>query len=389
MSELIQQKNIRLAKWRLLTGVSALVLVANAALPDAATAEESDRPTFWIELGAQLEKVDGGQSIFSPSFLEPLEGKSGFPSLHDVERPARYSNGFEGKAAFTPEGSPWLFSASVRYGRSNAARAAHAETSPGTPVALVSIPLFHLNFTNVIPPHGRQLIEATHKYNESHLVVDFSVGRDVGIGLFGGGGSSNINFGLRFAQFSTKSSAAITADPDFHFSTKYASTYAGFPAQLIVPQQFWHVYKFVEQKTHSFHGMGPSLSWNGSARLVGEPESVEVNMDLGINAAVLFGRQRSQGQHKTTANDYHYSVGYGAQTIHNPVPSPVDHNRSRSVAIPNLGGFVGLSLKFPNAKVSLGYRADVFFGAVDGGIDARKTYDRSLYGPFANFSIGL
>lgn len=387
MSELINthaEKNIR---WRFLTTVSALALISTVGAQ--AAAEEADRPTLWIELGGQLEKVDGGQSIFVPPFMAPLDNVLGFPDLHDVERPARYSNGFEGKVSLAPEKSQWLFSASVRYGRSNATRASHSETSPGTPVALVSIPQFHLNFTNPIPPYGRRLQETTFQTNESHLVVDFSVGRDVGIGMFGSGGSSNINFGLRFAQFSAKSSATITADPDFHFSTKYASTFAGFPAQLIVPQQFWHVYKFVEQKTHSFHGMGPSLSWNGWARLLGEPESVEVNMDLGINAAVLFGRQRSQGQHKTTANDYHYSVGYGAQTIHNPVPSPVDHNRSRSVAIPNLGGFVGLSLKFPNAKVSLGYRADVFFGAVDGGIDARKTYDRSLYGPFANFSIGL
>jgi len=59
------------------------------------------------------------------------------------------------------------------------------------------------------------------------------------------------------------------------------------------------------------------------------------------------------------------------------------------VIVPNIGGFAGLSLRFPNAKVSFGYRADAFFGAMDGGIDARKTYDRDFYGPFATISIGL
>jgi len=40
-------------------------------------------------------------------------------------------------------------------------------------------------------------------------------------------------------------------------------------------------------------------------------------------------------------------------------------------------------------KVSLGYRADFFFGAADTGIDARKTSDLSFHGPFAKLSIGL
>jgi hypothetical protein len=46
-------------------------------------------------------------------------------------------------------------------------------------------------------------------------------------------------------------------------------------------------------------------------------------------------------------------------------------------------------MRYPNAKVSFGYRADVFFGAVDGGGDMRKTFDRSFHGPFATISIGL
>jgi hypothetical protein len=64
-------------------------------------------------------------------------------------------------------------------------------------------------------------------------------------------------------------------------------------------------------------------------------------------------------------------------------------DRSRSVIVPNVGGFAGLSYRYSNAKLSLGYRADFFFGAMDGGIDTRKTYDRNFYGPFATISVGL
>jgi hypothetical protein len=49
----------------------------------------------------------------------------------------------------------------------------------------------------------------------------------------------------------------------------------------------------------------------------------------------------------------------------------------------------GISFRYPNAKVSFGYRADLFLGAMDVGIDARHTKDRNFYGPFATISLGL
>jgi hypothetical protein len=32
---------------------------------------------------------------------------------------------------------------------------------------------------------------------------------------------------------------------------------------------------------------------------------------------------------------------------------------------------------------------DEFFGAMDGGLDTRKSYNQEFYGPFATISIGL
>jgi hypothetical protein len=54
-----------------------------------------------------------------------------------------------------------------------------------------------------------------------------------------------------------------------------------------------------------------------------------------------------------------------------------------------LGGFAGISYIFPNARLNLGYRADFFFGAMDGGIDTRITETRGFFGPYAAISIGL
>jgi len=122
--------------------------------------------------------------------------------------------------------------------------------------------------------------------------------------------------------------------------------------------------------------------------LIGNPDAGAVTFDWGLNGAVLFGRQHVTGSHETMA--HHGSRQHNSGALPTLYPT-VSHNtsRSRSVVVPNIGGFAGFSLRFPNAKVSLGYRVDAFFGAMDGGIDTRKTYDRDFYGPFATISIGL
>jgi hypothetical protein len=74
-------------------------------------------------------------------------------------------------------------------------------------------------------------------------------------------------------------------------------------------------------------------------------------------------------------------------TVYHQAPGP--QVRSHSAVVPNIGAFAGFSFKYDTAKLTLGYRADFFFGAIDGGIDARKTYDRNFYGPYATVSLGL
>jgi hypothetical protein len=49
----------------------------------------------------------------------------------------------------------------------------------------------------------------------------------------------------------------------------------------------------------------------------------------------------------------------------------------------------GFSIKWPNAKISIGYRADIFLNAMDGGWDTAKKENRSFMGPFASVSFGL
>ncbi len=140
--------------------------------------------------------------------------------------------------------------------------------------------------------------------------------------------------------------------------------------------------------TRSFHGVGPSLSWNCVRRpLLVALDRSEVMLDWGINAALLFGRQKVRVQHQSTSQ-YRPATKYARRYVksHYSANPPA---RSRSVAVPNVGGFAGLSSASRTSKSAHGYRADFFFGAMDGGIDARKNETTGFYGPFASISFGL
>jgi hypothetical protein len=376
--------------WRLLAGASAAVLAINLDAP-ADASSDSDRPTVWIELGGQLERVDGGQERFLPSFASQFEN-AGFASPISIQKSPRYAVGGDIKASFAPSGSDWIFSAALRYGRSNSKRSLHQEdTAFETAQAIQSAPLLGVHETLTVTAYAKRYSDTRFESRETQAVVDFQAGKDVGLGLFGSDERSVLNVGVRFAQFQSQSSVSIGGDPDFAFSYKYATNIFGIPGNFKIPLQHWHLYSSTAEVTRSFHGIGPSAAWDTSTPLLGAGDRGQLVFDFGINGAVLFGRQKVDAQHQTTGRYRSKSAdgGRGAEPIITTQPDPHRTMRSRSVVIPNVGGFAGLSFKFPNAKISMGYRADIFFGAIDGGIDTRKTYDRAFYGPFANFSIGL
>ena len=117
MSELIQKNDNRATiRWKLLTGVSALALTAYVSSANLAKAEDADQPQIWIELGGQLSGLDDGQEAFSPAIMAARP--SMFTPSQKYERPPLYSIDEDGKISFQPEDSNWIFSASVRYGRS-------------------------------------------------------------------------------------------------------------------------------------------------------------------------------------------------------------------------------------------------------------------------------
>jgi hypothetical protein len=386
MSELIRARHeVRNFHWHLLTTVCTLALYAYVGTQDVQAAD-SDRPTVWIELGGQLQHFDGTGDRFKPDFtlVSPTPGPFASVSPIDVQRPPRYSFGGEGKISIAPEHTHWVFSASVVYGRSNGGK--HYQQQTGA----IAHKFFKTPFVTAdaaysitYPAAINQFSETRARHAEAHAIVDFVAGKDVGLGAFGNDGSSAFSAGVRFAQFTAQSNVDIRARPDLQLY----NFLEGFPiAEYIYqPTVRFHAYTAVGHASRSFRGLGPAISWDASAAIAGNSESAEVKLDWGVNAALLFGRQKASVTHQTTSRHFRGKYHPQYQTAINQG----GHNGSHSVVVPNVEAFAGLSVNFPNSKVSFGYRGDFFFGAMDVGIDARKTSTTSFHGPFAKLSIGF
>ena len=391
MSELIQSREIGSGVRRvLLAGASVVALAPSAAV---AGAQDGDHPTVWIELGGQLNHLNVGFQPFAPDFTSTRPGN--FSPSQKFEKPALYGFDEVGKLSFQPEGSGWVMSATIRYGRSSVARhvrqqnpfsaAYHYEVYPSYPGLIY--------YTK--QPAAVRFADTMTRNSEQHAVVDFQVGKDVGLGLFGQHAASVVSAGVRFAQFTDSSNIMLKSDPDWRFELK-PFQYGPYNLSGLAQPYHSNAASFVAER--SFRGLGPSLSWNSSASLASDGEGAELDLDWGVNGAVLFGRQKAQTQHQETVlynNGGHGRIininfyGYNYPQLLPVYQHTHSIARSRSVVVPNIGGFAGLSFKYDAAKVSFGYRGDFFFGAMDGGIDARKTYGRNFFGPYASISVGL
>jgi hypothetical protein len=369
MSELVttRRTDIRL---QLLATVSALSLLSVAA--SQAMAEDADRPTVWVELGGQLESMPRAEERFSPAFAL-RQPRPDFETVSPLSlvHPPRHAAGLKGKLLFQPSGSDWVFSAAVRYGRSNAKKHFHNQTY--TPTHLLNI-----QSNGWIDP-GR-FEDIKNDYSESHTVLDFMVGKDVGLGLFA---DATASLGVRYAQFDMDSMVNLSSKPDF-FKHKFKGLLGKYYSKF-----GFHNYTAASSAERNFHGIGPALSFEGDVAIA-RGDAERLTFDWGLNGALLFGRQREKATMRTygryrDANQHPLGQLPPLYTYHRTTP----RTQSRSVTVPNIGAFAGLSMRYTNAKVSFGYRADVFFGAMDGGLDARREYNRAFYGPFATISIGL
>jgi hypothetical protein len=208
-------------------------------------------------------------------------------------------------------------------------------------------------------------------------MIDFTLGKDVGLGLFGQEGKGTIGAGVRMAQFSSRLRAELNSDPNYLFPSPLEPLSGGL--------KYGDVYDGATLEQRSFHGVGPEITWDASEPVWANEDQGQISVDWGVNAAVLFGRQRVNIQRSVSENQCGVAF-YGCVGVYS---TPTDINRSRRVTVPNVGGYIGASAQYRNAKINFGYRADFFFNAMDGGQETAKSYGRGFYGPYLNVSLGL
>jgi len=350
MSELMNaQNNRRGLRGRLLTTASMAALLLVSIETGAALAEDnfltsSDHPTFWIELGGEADRIGGGLDPYIPPFTQQPGSITGGNSGPIIQKAPIFSYGGEGKLSFEQEGTDWVFSAAVRYGRALSHALLHSQT-PGYRY----------------PPVGK-FYDAGASTNENHMVLDFQAGRDVGLGMFGKHAHAVVSVGLRYAQFSARSSGFISS------------------AKTIYDHL---IYKERSHIDRSSVVIGPSIAWDAVVPIIGKPDD-GLSLDWGANAAILFGRQKTNISIQSIQGHFAGTDVPPAYTT-----STLPSARKKTVTIPNVGGFAGLSYHLSAAKVSLGYRADMYFGAIDAGSMARRSGNQSFYGPFLNVGIGI
>src|SRR6185437_15316559 len=110
---------------------------------------------------------------------------------------------WEGKLSIQPEDSDWVLKAAVRFGHAG-----------GDSKVLKS-------WTSTSP---KQFVDYQASASERHTILDFTVGRDVGVGLFGGTGTGPFSGGVRVPQFITR------AAPDLNHLVVYVKYHNVFDA---------------------------------------------------------------------------------------------------------------------------------------------------------------
>ena len=357
MSELMQTRRVpQYLKRQLLATASALTLLVFMNGARASDDSTSDHPLVWIELGGQfVSEIDPAQTWTPPNIPPPLVQ----PTFEPFGRMPGVGYDWDGKLSIQPDDTGWIFSAAIQFGKAKRGpKATHDQDNPtGT------------FFGRPVPP--TYAFTDSHSVSDaSHLILDFQAGKDLGLGLFGGHGSSSINFGIRVAQFSEDARGTMTSQ------VSAPHKYSGGVAR----SASLHA-------ARSFSGVGPSIDWNGSLPMIGSLAN-GIAFDWGANAAVLFGRQKANVDRHTKALQYVSFYATAPVLLTQSTSTPP--TRRKQVIVPNIGGFAGLSYRLSGrGKIALGYRADFFFGAIDGGIETRKSENVGFYGPFASVSIGI
>jgi hypothetical protein len=345
---------------------------------------------FTVEIGGQIQRQDAGNRALTPGFtsaFEPALDIFAAPQSQDLD----WGDGRKVKLTYRPDGGPWKVSTGFRYGETNAASSAHAEvqTDPicvlGGPFAgfcdlLADTPKYFLtaySFTD----HSDSII----RDREEHTLADFSVGRDIGLGAFD---HSSLSAGVRYADLKSTTMAVFRGIPDLNPPEGFL--------QGVYGSYVYHTrFDSAAQANREFKGAGPVATWEASYPVLGNAEIGHLDVDWSVGGGVLFGKQKTSisGSDKASYFKTRALAALGEGDPDGPylvTETPIGpFSRSRSVTVPTAAVSLGLSYQVDRFQMGAGYRWERYFNAIDGGFTERKSYDRTIDGPYFKIAVGF
>jgi hypothetical protein len=351
----------------LFAGVSTLALTVGAAELRAADLAPVPRAvlkapppvqagvlTIWLEgaafwTGGEKQRAFG--DVFSTSFATSFCTFGCTTNDFGAFRPGV---GWEAAAGFDYRfaGSPWHVSADFRYGRAKSKSQA-----------------FHTAFSTYTSncPGGDCVDTLVHaqafaRQTESHMVADFMIGRDIGLG--GLLGMSQVKFGVRVADLEAR----------LHIDAQvFASCANGCAGSCGLGNNSTAAAAVSLDERSRFIGVGPRAAIEGTVPL-GGPWAVDYMGGL----AVLFGDRKLD---ITASGVSSFSNAAGLFSFHTQI--------SDSKGVFNADASLALAYWFtPRAKLSAGFRFDGYWQALktfdlNGNI---TNVDRFYYGPFVRLT---
>jgi len=343
-----------------------------------------------VEIMGQAQRQDAPYTTMTAQAMADLP--AGLNTSQGAQnRDLDWGDGRSVKLIYRPDGSLWSVSGSYRYGRTNTDTARpHVEQYdqghicgfyPNGPLA---------SFCNPNSPKYNRYIssyehtswsEASARNREEHTVVDFAVGRDVGLGL--GLSHSEFGAGLRYAEFQSSTDMTAHALAGWDIRPGWAKYYIGVGNTGYVSDL---------HSRRGFKGAGPTLSWAAAKSLLGNTDTGHLDVDWSITGGTLFGKQ------KTSFNGEEQITYHHGQASAYPTPLPqvgpatvlgVPDDRTKSVTVPVVDLSLGLSYEIQRIKVGAGYRWERYFNVLDAGYADRKSYDRTMDGPYFKIAVGF
>lgn len=318
MSSQTNSRELKLRR-KLLGTASAVAALTAFQMPGQAFAGDASNSDWHltVDLGGQFTFNSGDKTVYGdPSAPTPLVG---------------LTNGGDGWAAVNLSTDGWIFGLTYNFGRTGNSHGSFSYYS-GTAFT-------HYSGSGHV------------SHNKSHKMLDFTIGQDVGLGMFGMDGSSVVSAGVRWANF-----AAETAGT-FSYGAKYSD---GFTSHTTYDNELHR----------TFNGIGPVISWAASTPL-GDP-GTHLSVDWGVSGAVLFGSRKVwllDGDNDFTA-------------------------RRHGATVPQAGGYLGLGWHPEDSPASfhVGYLVQANWGVFDGNYEntsVKYDVDRIWHGPYLDLSLQL